>query len=81
MHAKSLTCRRVLQQLLELCWRQLCACDGHEHAKVCELRLDVVLLQKSGERGGRDALGSAVRGAFHQVNDDLRPETESDKWL
>lgn len=73
VHVKSLTCRRVLQQLLELRRRQLCASDGHEHAELCELRLDVVLLQKRGERGGGDALGGAVKGALHQVNDDLRP--------
>lgn len=73
MHVKSLTRRRVLQQLLELRRRQLCASDGHEHGELRELRLDVVLLQKRGERGGGDALGGAVRGALHQVNDDLRP--------
>lgn len=70
------TCRCVLQQLLKLRRRELCASDGHEHAELRELRLDVVLLQKTGERGGRDALGGAVGGALHQVNDDLRPERE-----
>lgn len=70
---QSLTRRRVLQQLLELRGRQLRASDGHEHAELRELRLDVVLLQERGERGGGDALGGAVRGALHQVNDDLRP--------
>lgn len=68
------TCRCILQQLLELCWRELCACDGHGHSKLCELDLDVGLLQVAEESGGGDPLGGTIRRTLHHVDDHLCPE-------
>lgn len=72
----SFTCRRILQELFQLCWCKLCASDGHHHTKLCELHLDVVLLQKTEQCCGRDPLGGAVRRAFHQVNGHVCPVRE-----
>lgn len=63
-----------MQQLLELCWRELCACDGHEHAKLRELHLDVGLFQVAEESGGRNPFGGAIRRTLHHVDDHLCPE-------
>ena len=68
------TCRSILQQLFELCRRQLCACDGHGHSNLWELDLDVALLQKNEECGGGDPLGGAIKGTLHHINDHLGPK-------
>lgn len=73
---QSFTCRCVLQQLFELCRWELCASYGHDHTKLCELHLDVVLLQKTEQCCGGDPLGGAVRRALHQVNGHVCPERE-----
>lgn len=70
----SLTCRRVLKQLLELSRRQLCACHGHDHSNLRELDFDVGLLQIAEQCGGRDALGGAIGRTLHHVNNHLGPE-------
>lgn len=77
-HTHTFTCRSVLQQLFELCWRQLCACDGHDHSNLCELHLDVGLLQITEECGGRDPLGGAVGRTLHHINNHLGPKKTED---
>lgn len=72
----SCTCWGVLQQLFELCWSQLRACDRHGHSNLCELDLDVGLLQETEERGGGNPLGGAISSALHHVNDHLSPERQ-----
>lgn len=70
------TCWSILQKLFELSWRELCARDGHGHSDLCELDLNVGLLQITEEGGGGNSLGGAIRRTLHNINDHLGPERQ-----
>lgn len=67
------TCGRVLEQLLELGRGEGGACEGHEHAQLLQLGLDVGLLHEAKESAGGNPLGRAIRRAFQQIDDHLCP--------
>lgn len=66
-----------MQQLLELRWRKLCACDGHGHPNLCELDLNVGLLQITEECGGRKPLRGAIRRTLNHINHHFCPERQN----
>lgn len=69
-----LTCRRVLQELLDLCWGQLCPGHGQADPQLLQGWFDVGLLKVGVEGGCRNSPRGAVGRALHNVNDHFSPE-------
>lgn len=62
------TCRRMLQQLLNLCWRELRPGHADGHANLLQLVFDVGLFEVRIQGGGWNPPGSPVGRPFNHID-------------